>query len=115
MTINIKEDWKEEESILQKDTCMLVGGIAKAGINNAEDILNSIQSYSKEEMEKNIITINGLEWEQVKANSIDGIAKAEILYKKHNNKGYLVILSYSNEYADCITDWEEMKQTIKLK
>ena len=71
--------------------------------------------YSKEEMEKNIITINGLEWEQVKANSIDGIAKAEILYKKHNNKGYLVILSYSNEYADCITDWEEMKQTIKLK
>lgn len=115
LTINIKEDWKEDESILQKDTCMLLGGIAKEGINTGEDILDSIEKYSKEGMEKNIITINSIEWEQVKAHSTDGIAKTEILYKKHNNKGYLVILSYSDEQSECMTDWEEMKQTIKLK
>ena len=65
--------------------------------------------------DRKFVIINNQKWDQLIMVSEKDEQAIELLYKEYYGNYYLIMTLYKTEESICKTEWEEMKQTIKLK
>lgn len=118
--ITVPNDWEENaQEYMAKDDCMLKAGKIEKKYEN-ENLLDTFtrlmdEKGTKTTKDRKFVIINNQKWDQLIMVSEKDEQAIELLYKEYYGKHYLIMTLYKTEESICKTDWEEMKQTIKLK